>query len=223
MFSGSKLLFDIDGTIYPIVEKSFMDSPLNHQVETRTVDYVAEKLKLTKYEAQTLFGQIKKSYPKRYSIGLNRNFDLNRADYLSFVWNVDPAKITPVNPRLINLFSTLSRDCSLYVMSDAPSIWIDNLLLYQGIDSFFTHKFSGADMDLKKKNGLFAYFLKIVGANPFDCLMIGDEIENDIVPAKRCGMQTALISPVNCAQADFVVQNIFGLEKIVGRENEGSS
>jgi HAD superfamily hydrolase (TIGR01549 family) len=63
-----------------------------------------------------------------------------------------------------------------------------------GILRFFTHVFSSWDVRLMKPDPrFFEYALENAGCLPGEAVMIGDRLDNDIVPAKSVGMKTVRI------------------------------
>ena len=69
----------------------------------------------------------------------------------------------------------------------------------------------------KPDRRIFEIALKRSGCNPEDAMMIGDRIDNDIVPAKALGMRTAWIKQgfgafwnitMECEKADLAVDNL---------------
>jgi putative hydrolase of the HAD superfamily len=187
------IFFDVDGTLYKIPENSFLESKLNIEIEKRTIDYISKKLSINSEKSLDIFNEIKLNYPKKYSFGLLEKFNLNREDYLNFSWNVNPKKIIPNNLNLKKELEELSLDHDLYILSDAPLTWIRNLLNYMEINSFFKDIFSGANLGVNKKSGLFNYVLSKIKKEPENCIMVGDELENDIFPAQKVGIKTIYV------------------------------
>ena len=63
-----------------------------------------------------------------------------------------------------------------------------------GILRFFTHVISSWDIGVMKPDPrIFAYALDEAGCLPGEAVMIGDRLDNDIVPAKAAGMKTVRI------------------------------
>ena len=68
------------------------------------------------------------------------------------------------------------------------------LLERESILECFTHRFTQDDFSLTKPDP--RYYLQIAdacGVNPEQCMMVGDRIDKDIIPAKQVGMRTILI------------------------------
>lgn len=68
------------------------------------------------------------------------------------------------------------------------------LLEREGLLDHFAHRLTQDDFDITKPDP--RYLERIAGAcgvEPFECVMVGDRIDNDIIPAKQLGMKTVLI------------------------------
>jgi len=211
------IFFDVDGTLYPIRERSFLESPLNKEIERRTVEHLVKTLNIQTDEAKDIFEYIKRKYPRLYSVGLNRKYGISREDYIRFVWGLNPREVVPPQKGLGNLLAEISQNNDLFILSDAPRIWINNVLNYFDIQNWFNYIFSGVEIGLKKRFGLFKYALSYVEAEPSQCFMVGDEVENDVLPSKREGMKTVYVGKERCNAADYSISNIFNLESLLNK------
>jgi len=214
MSDKKEIFFDIDGTLYPI-EGSFFDSPLNSEIEKRTFFYISKNLKTSGSRAEEIFQSLKVKYPKLYSFGLEKEYGLSRKEYLNFAWDVDPSDVVPQQEWIAPLMSRLQKRDNLYIMSDAPSTWISNILGYFQINQYFKRVFSGGDTKLKKKTGLFDYVISELGVNPNNCIMIGDEKNTDILPARAARMKTVHVGQDNCSDADYNIRSLPELEELL--------
>lgn len=71
---------------------------------------------------------------------------------------------------------------------------LQSRLLQYGISSYFTHVISSWGHQILKPNPeLFRIALQKAGCLPDQALMIGDRLDNDILPAKSIGMKTIWI------------------------------
>ena len=77
-----------------------------------------------------------------------------------------------------------------------------------GVRHHFKHIFASKDMGVEKPaHGFFDKVLQTVGAEPDECVMVGDDYRIDIVGAKNAGMRTIWLSearqeiPAPCADA----------------------
>jgi len=146
-----KILFDMDGTLHPIREKSFIDSKVHEVMAGRSIEYVMNELGLGKDEASRIFNEIIENYPRFYSVGLQEKRGLDRWRYLDFAWNINPEGIVERVPGLPGMLEGLSTVGDLYVVSDAPRVWMNNVLKHLQIRDKFTEIYSGTNLNLKKK------------------------------------------------------------------------
>ncbi len=68
------------------------------------------------------------------------------------------------------------------------------LLETNGVLDYFAHKFTQDDFAITKPDP--RYFEQIAhrfGARPEECVMVGDRIDKDVIPAKQLGMKTILV------------------------------
>jgi putative hydrolase of the HAD superfamily len=68
------------------------------------------------------------------------------------------------------------------------------LLRRENLLDHFTYRFTQDDFDITKPDP--RYLERIAGAcgvKPTECIMVGDRIDNDIIPAKTIGMKTVLV------------------------------
>lgn len=87
-----------------------------------------------------------------------------------------------------------------------------------GIRGYFTHLFTSKELGYKKPDSKF--FLEItsrIGVNPSECIMIGNDYEKDIIPAKMVGMKTIFYTEVGIAGpkqlADIIIHS---MDEIIG-------
>lgn len=94
-----------------------------------------------------------------------------------------------------------------------------------GVLRYFTHIVSSFDVQVSKPDiRIFEYALNAANCPPESAFMIGDRLDNDIIPAKAAGMKTiwikqgfgALRRP-SCAaeEADHTIERLFELNEIL--------
>lgn len=211
-----KILFlDMDGTLYPIEKRSFLDSPIHDQIKERTILYICRKLGFKNEKAEKIFHMLMQKYPKYYSIGLNKLYGLERREYLDFVWNMDASDLIKPQKKLRSFIKLLSSKYDIYLISDAPKVWIENVSKFLDINDLLKGKFSGTDLNKKKKEGLFEYLIYLIKVFPKDIFMVGDEEDVDILPAKNLGIKTIHICNGKQSQADYQADNLFEIKKIL--------
>ena len=93
-------------------------------------------------------------------------------------------------PGVVPVLDALSRSYNLGVIANQPMIVTDELDQHD-LTKYFRGMIISEDVGLPKPDiRIFEHALAKTGAEPSRCLMVGDRIDNDIRPAKRCGMRT---------------------------------
>ncbi|MDE1848647.1 MAG: HAD family hydrolase [Nanoarchaeota archaeon] len=204
-----KVLFlDMDGTLYPIEQASFLCSPVHDQIRERTIKYICEKSGKNLEEAKKIFEKLMKDYPKCYSFGLEEWFGFNRKEYLDYSWNMEASKLIKPQPELRYLLKDFSEKYDIYLVSDAPGIWIKNVINFLGIGTFLKGQFSGTDLNKNKKEGLFRELLIKTSSPPREAYMVGDEDDIDIMPANKEGIITIHITKDKGSSGHYKANNL---------------
>ena len=83
-----------------------------------------------------------------------------------------------------------NRGYKLGIIANQISGLVDRLNNW-GMASYFSVIASSSDLGVSKPNyEIFEKALSMAGCKACNSVMIGDRLDNDIIPAKRCGMQT---------------------------------
>jgi FMN phosphatase YigB (HAD superfamily) len=68
------------------------------------------------------------------------------------------------------------------------------LLKREAILDHFTHRFTQDDFDITKPDPRYLERIaRACGVEPAECIMVGDRVDNDIIPARQLGMKTVLV------------------------------
>lgn len=88
----------------------------------------------------------------------------------------------------------LSAHYMLAVASHTQSMYTERELEELDISRYFRYRIYSSDIGFKKKsNNFYQKCLKVVGLNPKDCAMVGDNLYEDIYMANQNGMHTVWI------------------------------
>ena len=69
-----------------------------------------------------------------------------------------------------------------------------DLLRRENLLHHFTHRFTQDDFDITKPDPRYLDRIALAcGANPSECIMVGDRIDNDVIPARQVGMKVVLV------------------------------
>lgn len=207
------IIFDLDGTLYPLRGGSYGTSPLKKYVLEKALIYIADKLNKTKIEAKEILNGISTKYQENISLGVEKEFGLDRYDYFKTVWNIPAKLVVSQEPDLRKNLLKLKEYYRFILASDAPLVWIKNVLVELKIDDLFRDSIFSGESDIRKGNGTaFSYIMKSLGLKPAECISVGDQEKSDIIPAKELGLATIFISPAKKSSlADFNVRSIEAL------------
>ncbi|MDO8436061.1 MAG: HAD family hydrolase [bacterium] len=212
------IIFDLDGTLYKLKGGSFKRSGIYKEVLKNTEQYIIDKLNKTKREAKLILKKIIKEYDESISIGLEEKFKIDRYAYFNATWNISAQKYIKINLGLRTKLLKIKNNFDLALVSDAPRVWIKNVLKELKIENIFTDNniFSGEGNIRKEFGNAFNKIIKVLNIKPEYCIAIGDQEETDIIPAKKIGIKTILINRRNkTGVADYVIKDISELKKLL--------
>lgn len=107
----------------------------------------------------------------------------------------------------------------LYVASEGMSMKQWDKLIRLGLHLIFHDVFVTEDRGRKKSKAFYSAILGELGLRPHEALMVGDSEEKDIIPAKRAGMRTVLVTHGgrNGGKADFTIRDLTELRAVIER------
>lgn len=86
-----------------------------------------------------------------------------------------------------------------------------------GLRKYFSHIIISEDAGAKKPDkAMFDYALSTIGAKADECLMIGDDMEVDLLGARHAGMDQVFFNPMCIEHEEEFTFEIFGMEELVG-------
>jgi putative hydrolase of the HAD superfamily len=98
-----------------------------------------------------------------------------------------------VYPEVREVLEHLKQKYKLGIIANQPENLPDRIKSY-GLLEYFDAVFGSDDVDLKKPDiEFYRYALRETGCVPGEAVMVGDRLDNDIVPAKKAGMKTIRI------------------------------
>lgn len=218
MKKNKLIIFDLDGTLYRMKGGSFPNSKLRQKVLKNAIIYIKKKLKIRKSEAENILKKIASEYGENISIALEKKYGLDRYDYFNYVWNINPESYIKKSQNIENILIRLNKDYEFLLMSDSPKIWITNTLKALGIETFFKGKILSGEGDKRKifcnRYGDILNKYKII---PSDVIVVGDQENTDIAPAKKIGLKTIFVNQSKKSKfADINIGNINNLESAIG-------
>ena len=204
------LIFDLDGTLYQLQGGSYEKSILKTKIQNNAKKFISKRLGVNMTDSSKILTRIENEYGEKISIGLEIEFNLNRYDYFNFVWDISTHNIVKKNTNLKKILLTLNKKYIFVLLSDAPKIWIENVLKKLNIyDSFSKNIFSGESEFRKGFNNGFTNVLNKMNLKSIDCISIGDQEKTDIIPAKKLGIKTIYINQTKKSKvADISIKSI---------------
>jgi FMN phosphatase YigB (HAD superfamily) len=190
-------IFDMDGTLYQLDgqnNKKFAGSSLEKAVEQNAISFIINKESCSYSQAQKIYTAGLKD-----SIGVSRylsnRYNITRQDYFNEVWNIDPTLIIRNYEIPVRVMRKLKEDSNnkLILLTAAPSAWAKQVIGALGLTNTFELVFTGEQYG--KKDEIF----KRLAAwyEPNKITSAGDQLNTDIEPARRYGLQTLLVNSPN--------------------------
>ncbi len=211
------VLFDFNGVLDKINEERLksIESVLG-EVDSNLKKHAAEVLvnieMIDKYSpSDTMVKIVAKAFVKFFEKKEIRNYD---AEKLSDMYMKAREKYKGIQDKAENVLKYLKdKGMKLFIVSHSKKSDILNLFLKHNIsDNFFDAIYSTQDLGLKKPNiEILEKIMKENNLNPENCMFIGDNIIEDMLPAKAIGMRTVLISDF----VDEFISNIDDIKKLV--------
>jgi len=210
------IIFDLDGTLYQFKGGSFKKSGIYEKILKNTEKYIEKTLKKSKHEAGLILQDILKEYGDRISIGLEEKFRIDRYDYFNKVWDIPARQFIKSNSAFLrDTLQRVNKDFDFVLVSDAPRVWMNKVLKELKLDDIFNDRiFSGEGNVRKEFFNAFNSIKKVFNARAKECIVVGDQEETDIAPAKKSGMKTIFVNKkLKSSIADYTIQNILEIEK----------
>lgn len=215
------VIFDMDGTIYSFKEGSFTKSGLKKKVLENASKFLEDRLQITPEESKKILEAIIDKYGEHISIGIEKEYDISRDEYFNYTWNVNPQGIVEPNDDLRSMLGEISKEHDFIILSDAPIIWIKNVLTFLNIFDLFENKIYSGESDRRKANSnAYEFIITSLGKKPEECIAVGDQEESDIIPAKNLGITTIYINSIEKSKvSDYSIENILQFKELLCQKN----
>lgn len=215
------IILDMDGTLYQFKGGTFKSSGLYKIVRNNTITYISKQLKKSKVESRQILDSIITKYNNATSIGLEKDFKLDRYEYFNSVWNIDPEKFLSFDPGLKQLLNNLKKTFNLVLLSDAPRVWIDKVLTsFEIINVFEKQIFSGESDTRKEFGNAFSTIIETLKLKAEHCISVGDQEETDIIPANKLGMTTIYVGNNRSDVANYNIKSVLQILEILEGKND---
>lgn len=205
---GKKFVFDLDNTLYP------PSAGLWEIIDGRIEQYVSIALNVDRDTARN----VRKGFLKIHGTtlkGLMLNHSVDPGDYLAFVHNVDIERMIQKDGELLAMFNSLPYQ--KYVFTNASHDYALRVLASLGIEQCFEEVLDIQFMDYLAKPGVYPFrkLISYLGVAP-GSIVFFDDVEENIITAKKLGIISILISPNgNKAGADVVIDSVKKIPSIL--------
>jgi HAD superfamily hydrolase (TIGR01549 family) len=208
------LLFDVDGTFYEFREGSYARSMLRRTVRERACQFLVARTDVEESNVESIMQHIEEQYGEDVSVAFEERFHITRDEYFRSVWDINPEAFVDPAAGLRDMLSRLHPRYAMVILSDAPRIWIDRVLNFCNVADFFEQHIISGEGDRRKNRGnALEYVVERFKVSPSSCIVIGDQEETDIIPARAFGMRAIRVSaPPVTSCADATIAHITDLE-----------
>ena len=226
------LYFDLDRTIwdfetnsYKALTEIFYKYNLQNHIESPEIFIETYKANNKKLWEDYGLGKITKKelITKRFSTTLE-NFGINPDSRLKMAKNIGIDYIT-ISPTKTTLFphshealSYLKNKYKLYILTNGFKQVQTTKLKNCNLEQYFTKLICSEDAGVQKpKPEIFRYALKTVNAKKNESIMIGDDLNVDILGAKKSGIDQVFFNPrkiTHKEQPTFEITSLIELLKI---------
>jgi putative hydrolase of the HAD superfamily len=201
------ILFDLDDTLYPA------QSGLMQVIGDRILLFMILRLGIPADDATIR----KRQYYQLYGTslrGLMLDYNIDPAEFLDFVHDVDPADFFGPSPPLDRMLHALPLRKAIFTNSDLSHSErvLNTLKVRPHFDVIFdTH---AVQYRTKPDPTAYEYVLDTLGIPGEACIMIEDKARN-LIPAKDLGMTTILVGDTSSPAVDHSVPTIFHVENVI--------
>jgi len=105
------VIFDLDGTLYQFnlsgADNAIFKTRFYAKIEQLGVNFISERLSMPISEAQRVRKSVFNNFNGDISIGLEREYGIDRMDYFNSVWNLDPVDYVKEDGRLGELLRNI--------------------------------------------------------------------------------------------------------------------
>ncbi|MEW6616141.1 MAG: pyrimidine 5'-nucleotidase [Thermodesulfobacteriota bacterium] len=202
------VIFDLDNTLYP------KELGLFKLVDQRINDYMRIKLGI----GYDLVENLRLKYMDQYGTtlgGLIIHHKVDPDQYLHYVHDIALEELLSTNFELRKLLERIVLDKVIF--TNGSFSYAIRVLKILGVDKYFSQIFDIKFMGYLAKPNLWSYkkVLDALGVEGRDCLIVEDLTKN-LLPAKKLGMTTVLVGKEDTAGADFIIEDIFGMDRVLG-------
>ncbi len=111
----------------------------------------------------------------------------------------------------------IKQNHKVILVSNSDKFSVRNVLEKYKLNQYFDNIYLSCELgEIKSDPKFFKLILEKEQVKPEECIMVGDGIQSDIIPAKECGIKTILIDRKNARDYHPKVKDLKELEKVLG-------
>lgn len=190
------IIFDLDGTLYS-------SKPLADEIHRVTVDGLSRQLGMSAAETDAKLAAAKSALAGSSSGEVTLSAACKELggdirllhDYLAE--QVIPEPFLTADDRVIGMLRRLKADYDLYIYTNNNRRLADRIMQAIGIEEFFAGIFSVEDFWRSKPDRLaLAKLFAAIGAEPVECLFVGDRFDVDLRLPEEHGSRVLLTKTI---------------------------
>lgn len=148
-----------------------------------------------------------------YEFGLSP--EPEKIDELVGLWNKSWLLAQPY-PETVKTLQKLRQTHQLVLISNTDCFSLNQVLEKFQLRPFFHHLFTSYELGSIKTDKIFLKtVLSQLNLPPEDCLLVGDSLQSDIIPAKRLGMEAVLIDRKDSREFHPKIKSLEELESLL--------
>jgi putative hydrolase of the HAD superfamily len=204
------ILFDLDETLYP------KEAGLMNTIGERIMLYMTQKIGIPADDVAAK----KRVYYQKYGTslrGLMEEYQIDPAEYLRFVHDIDPLNFFGISPPLDKMLEEIPLRKVVFTNADIPHA--ERVLNTLQVRHHFDMIIDVCAVDYKCKPDPHAYkkALTILGVSGPECILVDDTPRN-LIPAKDLGMTTILVNDDKngtSSAIDYKVRTVFHVGRVL--------
>lgn len=213
-------IFDMDGTLYHFDKgqgKAFSSSQFYTDVQSNAYSFFMERRGLSRDEAKSEYQKIKETYGGEISLGVEREYGIDRYEYFANTWNLNPEGYIEKEANVQEMLEQLKGRIAL--LTAAPKVWAKKVLAYLDLEEVFAGRvYTGEPDERKPQPEAFQKIASDFGVEPTTIFSIGDQEYSDILPAKSIGMKTVFIGSSPATVADYQANDVKAAISLLQKE-----
>lgn len=216
------IFFDIDDTLFPTSE--FAELARRNAVRAMIGMGLGQSEKKLSTSLLKIIRKKGSNYPKHFD-ELLREYKVKKpARYISAAvaaYHDTKTSIQPFPETRRTLLKLKEKGHLLYIATNGRNLKQWDKLIRLGVALYFEDVFVSESEGIEKSKKFFDKILEKIGANPGDCLMVGDREKADIIPAMKSGIRTVKMmqgkEKTKKTKAEFKIRKISSILRIAER------